>query len=525
MASIGDGSVSNVVAFPKAFRGKVGMDVRAAGAAALIIVLLRILIAATTDLSEDEAYYWLWSRHLAWGYYDHPPMVAYWVRAGTAIFGQTEFGVRFAGMLSAIAGSYVLYLTSLSLFRDRKAALLCVIWLNVTLLCNAAAIVATPDAPLAFFATLTLFALAKLIETGHGAWWLAIGAALGLAFTSKYTAALLLPGLFLWMIASAEGRRWFARPEPYVGAAVALLIVAPVVYWNYAHDWASFAKQAQHSVKDKPVNAFASVAELFGAEAGLATPLIFAFCLFGSVYCFVRGAKRSDARLLLLGAMSAPVLAFFFIHAADQKIQANWPGFVYPAALLAAVHGFLAYARGEPAPRWVRVSFRAAPWVGVAFTLVTFLQLGFGPLPIVPKRDPTTRMKGWTKLGAEVERLRAERGAAFILTGRYAITGELAFYGSDADRVAQIDERIRYASFPAPGGAALKSAPSLFVLRKGASPALAASAFATSIPIATLARETGSPAYDSYDVYLLSGYRGGLFASSPAAECASQDCR
>ncbi len=87
-------------------------------------------------------------------------------QGGTAIFGQTEFGVRFVGMASAIAASYFLYRASLSLFREPVAAALCAIWLNATLLCNAAAIVATPDAPLAFFATLALFFLAKLLGRG-----------------------------------------------------------------------------------------------------------------------------------------------------------------------------------------------------------------------------------------------------------------------------------------------------------------------------------------------------------------------
>ena len=165
----------------------------------VLLVFLRFVLAATADLAEDEAYYWLWSTHLAAGYYDHPPMIAYWIRAGTAIFGQTAFGVRFVALLSSLAGSYLLYRASLSLFRDAGAALLAVLWLNATLLCNAAAIVATPDTPLAFFATLTLFTLAKLIETGKGAWWYGVGAALGLAFMSKYTAVLLLPGVFIWM--------------------------------------------------------------------------------------------------------------------------------------------------------------------------------------------------------------------------------------------------------------------------------------------------------------------------------------
>ena len=478
---------------------------------AAVLLVLRAILAATADLAEDEAYYWLWSRHPALGYYDHPPMVAYWIRAGTAILGQTELGVRFVGLLSAIAGSYLLYLTSFSLFRDRSAAALCVIWMNATLLCNAAAILATPDTPLAFFAALTLFALAKLIETGRGPWWYAIGAALGLAFMSKYTAALLLPGLFLWMIATAEGRRWFARPEPYLGALLALIIITPAVYWNYAHNWASFAKQAQHSIKDKPANSLLSMAELAGGQAGLATPVIFIFCLFGSVFALIRGLRLRDARWLLLGAMSVPALAFFFVHAASQKIQPNWPGFVYPAAILAAVHAFLAISQERRTPSWAGASFRLAPWIGFAFTLTAFLQLGAGALPLAAKKDPTSRLKGWSQLGASIGQLQREQGAGIVLTDRYAITGELAFYGRSPEGVAQINERIRYAGFPAPNESRLKDGPALLVLRSGADPAQAASFFASSRLVGTLLREAGPYPHDAYDVHVLTGYRSGLF--------------
>ncbi|MGA8769465.1 MAG: hypothetical protein WB610_03640 [Rhodomicrobium sp.] len=104
MALVGDSS---------AFRaGRVGSAasegetaLRAGLAGIAVLILLRFVLAGTANLAEDEAYYWLWSRRLATGYYDHPPMIAYWIRAGTAIFGQTEFGVRFVGLLSAIGGS------------------------------------------------------------------------------------------------------------------------------------------------------------------------------------------------------------------------------------------------------------------------------------------------------------------------------------------------------------------------------------------------------------------------------------
>jgi 4-amino-4-deoxy-L-arabinose transferase-like glycosyltransferase len=485
----------------------------AALALSLLAFLLacRLLLAANAGLAEDEAYYWLWSTHLAAGYYDHPPMIAYWIRAGTILFGKTAFGVRFTGLLSSVAGSYLLYRAGLSLFRDKGAALLAVIWLNATLLLNAAAIVATPDTPLAFFTTLTLFALAKLAETGRGAWWYVAGAALGLAFMSKYTAALLLPGVFLWTIATAEGRRWLRRPEPYLGALLAAAVVSPVFYWNYAHDWVSFAKQAQHGIKDKPANALASVVEFLGGQAGLATPIIFAFCVWGSCFAFLRGLKRQDSRWFLLGALTVPILLFFLVHSASQKIQPNWPGFIYPVAILAAVQGFVSLSRERDPPGWVGASFKFAPWLGLAFTFVAFLQLGFGVLPIEAKKDPTSKLKGWEKLGADVVELARSQGAASILTANYAATGELAFYGAPDLPVLQWNERIRYVNLPPPDEERLKNGPSLLVVRQSSDVSTATAFFARSRFIATVKREGGLRSRDAYDVYILSTYRGGLF--------------
>ncbi len=515
MASSGNSSLSIVAPLrPEKAEKEADLRVSAGWGAVFILFILRAVLSATANLSPDEAYYWLWSTHLAWGYYDHPPMVAYWIRAGTAIFGQTEFGVRFVGMTSVIFASYLIYRTSLSIFRDPPAAALCAIWMNATISWNVTAIIASPDTPLLFFTALALFSLAKLIETGRGAWWLAIGGALGLAFMSKYTAALLLPCLLLWMLLSAQGRRWFARPEPYLGGALALLIVAPVIHWNYAHDWASFMMQTNHALMERPVNPALSVAELLGGQVGLATPLIFFFCLFGSFYSLIRGVKDDNSALILLGSFSAPIFVFFFIHATGHKIEANWPGFVYPAAILAAVHGFLAWRKAKVArPAFVRVCFRLAPWVGIALTLIAFLQIGLAVFPLESRADPTARFRGWAKLGADVERLEQDRGAAVILTDRFAITGELAFYGTRADRVVQINQRIRYASFPAPDETALENAPALLIVPKGVDPSPSASTFERSVLVATFTLDTGLGADEAYDAHLLSGYRGGLFPS------------
>jgi hypothetical protein len=147
----------------------------------------------------------------------------------------------------------------------------------------------------------------------------------------------------------------------------------------------------------------------------------------------------------------------------------------------------------------------------LGFTLTAFAQLGFGVLPLPAKKDPTARLKGWAKLAHEAGKLQRSNQAAFILTGRYALTGELAFYTAQPEGVVQFNERIRYANLPAPDEAKLKDAQALLVLRKGEDAAPAASHFQSSRLLAALTRDAGFRSNDAYDVYLLSGYRGGLF--------------
>ena len=125
-------------------------------------------MAALLPLSPDEAYYWVWSRALAPGYADHPPMVALWIRAGTWVAGDCALGVRLLGPLSAALGSALLWDTAERLLPARNAGIWAVLLLNSMLLAGAGAIIVTPDSPLLFFWTCALWAMARLIAGGVG---------------------------------------------------------------------------------------------------------------------------------------------------------------------------------------------------------------------------------------------------------------------------------------------------------------------------------------------------------------------
>src|SRR3981189_291715 len=161
--------------------------VRNTAVTVVALVALRLVGAAWTPLTFEEAYYWMWSKHLAFGYYDHPPGVAILIRLGTMTAGDTELGVRLVSILLALPMSFALYRTAAILFGGQRVAATATILLNVTLMAAVGTLVVTPDAPLLVASSFVLFSLAKVLETGRGAWWLVVGAAVGAALLSKHT--------------------------------------------------------------------------------------------------------------------------------------------------------------------------------------------------------------------------------------------------------------------------------------------------------------------------------------------------
>ena len=414
----------------------------------LALVGSRLIAAAFTPITFDEAYYWMWSKHLAGGYYDHPPMVAVVIRLGTLIAGDTEFGVRLFSILLALPMSWAIYQAAAILFGSRRVAASAAVLLNVTLMAAVGTMIVTPDAPLLVASSLLLFALAKVSQTDRGVWWLAVGAAAGCALLSKYTALFFGPAILIWLVAVPRLRHWLVSPWLYLGGLVALALFAPVILWNAGHHWVSFIKQMGRArIEDfHPV----FIAELIPTQIAFATPLVWVLGATG-LYALIRRRAGTPPARVLVNTMFWVIVAYFVSHSLHARVEANWFGPIYPAfAIAAAVAAHLV----EWPPRWQRLVDFCRRWAvpsGVVMFVLLVVQASTGVLSGY-RRDATVRSVGvgWRETADKIEAVRASIGATCVLAPDYGTTAWLAFYLPKGTCVVQHGQRIRWVNMPEP---------------------------------------------------------------------------
>jgi hypothetical protein len=482
----------------------------------LALVALRLVAAAFTPITFDEAYYWMWSKSLAGGYYDHPPMVAFVIRLGTLIAGDTEFGVRLVSILLALPMSWAVYQTASILFGGRRVASTATILLNATLMAAVGTLIVTPDAPLLVASSFVLLALAKVLQTGRGAWWLAVGVAAGAALLSKYTALFFGPAILIWLVAVPKLRRWLISPWLYLGGLVAAVMFAPVVLWNADNGWVSFIKQMGRArIADfKPV----FIAELIPTQIAFATPLVGILGAMGLYALFRRNAGALAARALI-SATFWTIVAYFVWHSLHARVEANWFAPVYPAFAIAAAVAAHLVQWDLRRQRLVDFCLRWAAPTGIVMFALLIVQANTGVLSGY-RRDATARSVGvgWREMAGEIEAVRAREGATCVLAPDYGTTGWLAFYLPKGTCVAQQSQRIRWVNMPEPSAAQL--AGKLLYVHEAwpGDPQVLKDMFARTEKVAEVKRKRGPLVIETYAIDVLEGPKGEVFDRSPPPE-------
>ncbi len=384
-------------------------------AVAAAAVVLRAIVFSGTELYTDEAYYWLWAQRLAPGYFDHPPGIAWLIRAGT-LLARGELGVR---VLSLACGGLTIVFTALlagELSQDPRAPLWgALVALSAPLL-HVIGALALPDGPLVAAYTAALW----LLASATGPRWVAVGVAVGLALLSKYTAALLAPALLLLVLVDRDLRADLRTRWPWIGAAVALLVFAPCLLWNWRHDRVSVAFQLRHGF-GRNATRESFVEFVLGQLAG-AGPVAFVL----GIWFLVR--PRSPAAWRTAAGVLVP-LAVTIFSATRGKVEANWPALVYPG-LCAGAAALLLDAAGR-----VRVILGVA--VGLSLALLVAFGLAQHQTRLLVGTPIVERFHGWREMAREVRRVTAracedlgcDPRQPFLVPVNYQYGAALAFYG------------------------------------------------------------------------------------------------
>src|SRR6201996_5031381 len=483
----------------------------------LALVVLRLGAAAWTPITFDEAYYWMWSKHLAGGFYDHPPMMAVVIRAGTLIAGDNELGVRLVSILLALPMSYAVYRAAVILFGGQRVAATATILLNVTLMAAVGTLIVTPDAPSLVTACFILFFLAKVLETGQGAYWLAVGAAVGLGLVSKYTTLFFGAAILIWLLVVPKQRRWLLSPWPYLGAVVAFALFSPVIIWNAQHDWVSFLKQINGRARVQEFR-LAYIGELIPTQIAFATPLVFILGAMGLHALARRRAGALPARVLF-NVMFWTLTVYFVWHSLHARVEANWFAPVYPAFVIAAA---VAAHQVRWDARWQRLSNFCLRWAaptGILLFALLIVQANTGVLTGY-RRDSTVRSVGvgWRALAAQIEAVRARVGARCVLAPDYGTTSWLEFYLPKGTCVVQPTQRIRWVNMPEPDPEWLKGKLLYVDEVRGDRQLYLDQTFAHIERVAELPRKRGSLTIETYGLDLVDGARRDVLDHSPPPE-------
>jgi 4-amino-4-deoxy-L-arabinose transferase-like glycosyltransferase len=479
--------------------------------AALIAAMtaLRIVYASSIELRTDEAYYWTWSKESVLSFLDHPPAIAWFIRFGTAIFGDTNLGVRFAGIVAMLVTQLLLADIVRRVTHDARAVVLAVLMPEAALYYGLLMAKVSPDIAMIPFAVAMLWALVRLHASDDGRWWLAAGLFAGLALLSKFTVVMLLPAVAAFMLVPAWRRRWLFSPYPWLAALLAGVVFLPVLIWNAQHDWASFRFQFVRAVATHEVS-FRTVGDFIGLQFGLVGFILLPVVLSGVALTAWRGYSRGDAVAILLSTAVIVPFGYFFWKSLTLRVGDTWPTFIWPAGFAAVAINVATMPR-EGWPAWMIKS--SVSWVvtaiasGIVFVVLVFLYYVATPWNFIGRTDPIGGEAGYEQV---VDRAQAElqkTGATWIATTDYRTYAMLRWYFKDRVPVIQINERGRFMGFHDPGMRMIRDHTGLYVAREPDNAiSLWASTTAVREPLERVDRSWRGIVMDTYALEKLTGW-------------------
>ena len=328
--------------------------------------LLGLMQATFTELQDDEAYYWVYARYLDWGYFDHPPMTALLIRAGSWLFGG-ELGVR---ILPLILNTATLALTE-SLLQQKNRNLFYAICLSLAAI-QLTGFWAVPDVPLLFFTAFFFWCYRKFLVQPSLAHTGLLALATALLLYTKYHGVLII--FFTLLSHFPLFRKW----QTYAAGMLALLLFLPHLWWQYNHGWMSF----RYHLFESNVNPYkiSYTTEYILGQVLIAGPLAGPILLAATF-----GYKTKDAVERALKYTGVGILVFFLLSSFKGKVEANWTAPVM-IPLLVLTHQWL--LQKDSMRRWL---YRLLPPTIVLVLLLRTIMI----VDLVPAKAVVQKFHAW----------------------------------------------------------------------------------------------------------------------------------
>ena len=331
---------------------------------------MNLIQAAATELLDDEAYYWVYSNFLDWGYYDHPPMIALLIKGGTLLF-PAELGVRF--LIVIINTATLLVIQTLL---EKKNPLLFYGILMSLAIAQVGGIIAAPDLPLMFFTAVFFLLYKRFTEKTNLLNTVLLGINIALMLYSKYHGVLIV---FFTLLSNLK---LFSKYQTYLAALIALLLFAPHLYWQYEHN---FPSVQFHLIERNALEYRATyTTEYLLGQLLLAGPVM--------GWLFLWAAFKHKPASLTEKALKFSMIGFyifFLVSTLKGRVEANWTVPVI-VALIILSHQFM-FNRPR-LQNWVFKSVLVSLAIVLVFRVFLVMDLR-GPSWL--KKDEFHRNKTW----------------------------------------------------------------------------------------------------------------------------------
>ena len=307
----------------------------------IILSVLRLVFAFWVELANDESYYWLYSQHLKWNYFDHPPMIALWIRFFTLNLWLQHYPgfLRLGSVVSCAASTWFMF-KCVSLLSAQRAGWFAACIYSASFYSGiTAGFLVMPDTPQMVFWTLSLWMMAKLtINDSKLLNWILVGVCAGLCIMSK------IHGIFLWMgfglYAIFYKRNWFAKKGLYISILISIVICLPILFWNIKYHFATYSfNSGRVELYGSSINwnsYFSQIIMQFGVNNPF-NILIIIIAIFG----WKKNHLNKTPALKIYNFIGLPfALLLLYLPLYKQGILPHWSGPAYVSLIPVAAIGF-----------------------------------------------------------------------------------------------------------------------------------------------------------------------------------------